>query len=307
MLGGTLASESVRRVFASGVVLSAFAASATARAQSAPTAAQPVTQQPTQEQVPAAWVNLPDDEKRWSALLDVRSFYDFTTGRGPPRPNWMGGEILSYFDLSDGFSGAFIYRHEVRDQIADYGTIMIIPRIAPEKYLVSSIGIGSGADFLPVTRLDIQLRAFFKAERLRHVMYDVGGYGTWWTQGRRQMEQSNALIWWNNPWIVEARETVTMTSPGFGAWRPNWNVSATALYGEDRKSWLVMRAGVGTEPENVPGLAFADTRDLPIVFASVGYRRWLTRDYGISGEVEGYHQLYTWSRLGVITSLFASF
>ena len=259
------------------------------------------------DKAPAAWVSQPGDTKRWSALTDLRSFYDFTSGKGPPRPDWVGGELLSYFDLGDGMTGAFILRHEVRDQIGDYGTIMLLPRIAKDKYLVASIGMGNGADFLPVTRLDLQLRAFFTASRLKRVMYDVGGYGTWWTSDRRQFAQSNALIFWNNPWIVEMRETITLTSPGFGAYRPNWAATGVLLYGADRVNWLTLRAGVGNEPENVPGIAFADTRDLLIAFASVGYRHWITPAYGVSGEVEVFHQIYTWSRLGIITSVFGSF
>src|SRR5262249_16661391 len=146
----------------------------------------------TSEQVPAAWMSESPGARRWSALVDLRSFYDFTSGKGPPRPDWMGGELLGYFDLREGLSGAFVFRHEVRDQIGNYGTVMLIPRLAKNKYLVAAVSAGTAADFLPVTRVDLQLRAFF--ERWPHVMYDVGGYGTWWTSDRHQLAQSDALI-----------------------------------------------------------------------------------------------------------------
>lgn len=256
------------------------------------------------QSVPAAWVS---PGTKPAAIVELRSFYDYVTGVGGPRPDWKGGELLGYFDLGDGMSGAFIARHEMRDQVGDYVTAMLIPRISKDKYLVSSIGIGTGADFLPVTRLDLQLRAFFERPGWKHVMYDLGGYATWWTSSRRQVAQSNALIFWYNPLIVEARETLTLTDPGSGGWRLNGRGTLVVLYGMDRVRWLMLRLTAGTEPENVPGMAFAETKDRPIATAALGYQRWITPAYGVSAEIEGYHQLATWSRLSVITSLFASF
>jgi hypothetical protein len=79
------------------------------------------------------------------------------------------------------------------------------------------------------------------------------------------------------------------------------------LYGANREGWLLARAEVGMDPENVPGRVFADTRDLAVGTVAVGYRKWLTPDYGVSGELETFGQIETWGRFGITASLFAAF
>jgi YaiO family outer membrane protein len=260
-----------------------------------------------QHQVPAAWVGPEPGGTAVSGFVDLRSFYYYVDGTGSPRPDWSGGELLSYFDVHPGLSGAFVLRHEDRglEEAADFGTLTLIPRLAEDTYVVSSLGMGSGAHFLPVTRLDLQLRAFFPS--LKKVMYDVGGYATWWTQERLQLAQSDAVILWYNPYIVELRYTSFFTRPLTGDWRYNFLATAILLYGAHREGWLLLRVQVGDEPENVPGRAFADTRDLVTFNVSVGYRHWITDDYGVMGELEAFHQVETWSRLGGTIAMFASF
>ncbi|MEZ4368129.1 MAG: hypothetical protein R2939_17890 [Kofleriaceae bacterium] len=264
---------------------------ARARAEAQPTQAEP--------QVPAAWVGTPG---KASGLLDVRGFYHYASGG---RDAWSGTELLSYFDLTDGFSGAFVLRQEARDEVARYGTMMLIPQLSDKRYLVLATGVGNGANFQPVTRLDVQLRGFF--DGWRGVMYDVGGYATWWTSERRQAAQSAALIFWRLPYIVELRELVTYTDPGLDPGRFHGKLSAVVLWGADNHHWLLARAAVGTEPANEPGMSFALTEDRPVANLAVGYRRWLTADYGVSAEVEVFGQANTWWRAGVLTSVFADF
>jgi YaiO family outer membrane protein len=262
-------------------------------------------QQPPGEKLPAAWIGRQPGSMATRGLIDLRSFYHYVDGTGARRPDWSGAELLSYLDVHDGLSGAFVVRHEQRDETGNYGTVMLLPRVAKETYVVSSVGIGDGARFMPVTRLDLQVRGFFPFWKQN--MYDVGGYSTWWTQRRRQLAQSDALILWYNPHVVEIRYGSLFTRADAGSWRFNFQSSVVYLYGEQGKSWLMLRLQLGTEPENVPGRAFADTRDLLALNATVGYRHWITEHYGLAGEVEGFHQVFTWSRFGTTLAMFASF
>lgn len=268
------------------IALAAGATTARAQAMS--------SQEPS---APAAWVGAPG---RPAVLVDVRGFYHYVSGH---RPDWSGTELLSYFDVLKGFSGAFVLRQEARDQVARYGTLMLIPQIGPRRYLVLSTGAGNGADFQPITRADVQLRGFFA--RWTGIMYDVGGYATWWTSDRRQYAQSAAVIVWRLPFVVEARETITYTDPGLDPSRAHGKLSVNLLWGRGGHHWLVGRAAVGTEPVNEPRMSFATTEDRAIGNLAISYRRWLTADYGVSAELEVYGQLDTWWRAGFITSVFA--
>lgn len=275
------------------ILLSTAALAASARSAFA----QAVT--PQEPLAPAAWVGTPG---RMSGLLDVRGFYQYVSGG---RPHWTGSELLSYFDVTDGFSGAFTMRQEARDQIARYGTLMLIPRLTKRHYLVLATGAGNGADFQPITRGDVQLRAYFA--RWPRVMYDVGVYATWWTTARRQFAQSSALIFWELPYIVELRATATYTDPGAEPLRAHGKLGANLIVGRDDHHWLVLRAAVGTEPVNEPRMSFATTEDRPIGNLAVSYRRWLTADYGVSAELEVFGQLSTYWRAGFVSSVFADF
>jgi YaiO family outer membrane protein len=260
-----------------------------------------------QNQIPAAWVGPEPGSSAVNGFVDLRSFYYYVTGVGPARPDWSGGELLSYFDAYRGLSGAFVLRHEDRGlgRAADFGTLTLIPRLVEDTYLVTSLGMGNGTDFMPVTRLDLQLRGFFPF--WEKIMYDVGGYATWWTQDRLQLAQSDAVIFWYNPYIIELRYTSFFTRPTTGEWRYNFLATAVLLYGAHRDGWLLLRLQVGNEPENVPGRTFAQTRDLVTFNATIGYRHWITEGYGVMGELEGFHQVYTWSRVGGTLGMFLSF
>lgn len=279
---------------ASLLLCAAAAWSADARAQQSP-----------DEKLPAAWIGRQPGSTETHGLIDLRGFYHYVDGVGARRPDWSGAELLSYVDIQDGLSGAFVLRHEQRDETGNYGTVMLLPRVNPLTYVVSSVGIGDGARFMPVTRLDLAVRGFFPF--WKQGMYDVGGYSTWWTQRRRQLAQSDALILWYNPHIVEIRYGSLLTRADAGSWRFNFQSSVVYLYGEQGKSWAMARFQVGTEPENVPGRAFADTRDLLALDVTVGYRYWITEHYGVAAELEGFHQIYTWSRVGTTLAMFGSF
>lgn len=285
--------KQLRIVIAASCVASAAVTSA-AHAQEAPA-----------EKLPAAWIGRTPGTSDTHGLIDLRAFYHYVNGVGARRPDWSGSELLSYIDVHEGLSGAFVLRHEQRDETGNYGTLMLLPRVAKETYIVSSVGIGDGARFMPVTRLDLALRGFIPS--WDKGMYDVGGYSTWWTQRRRQVAQSDALILWYNPTVVEIRYSSLVTRADAGTWRYNFQSSVVFLHGEQGKSWLMARAQIGTEPENFPGKAFADTRDLLALTATFGYRHWITENYGVAGEIEGFHQVYTWSRVGMTLAMFGSF
>lgn len=259
--------------------------------------------EPEPSKVPAAWVEARGAER--AALVDLRGFYHHVGGAGARRSDWFGTELLGYFDLLDGLSGAFVVRHEVRDEVADYATVMLLPRVTKTSYLVTSVGVGNGALFVPTTRLDLQLRAF--VDRKREVMLDVGGIVTRWPSDAIQLAHSVAAIFWREPWIVELRQTLLITEPGFGSLRPTMRGDVVVLYGKQRVRWLVARVTVGDEPENVPGVAFADTRDIAVGALALSYRHWLTPSYGLFGEVEGFVQLDTWQRVGATLAIFAHF
>jgi len=255
--------------------------------------------------VPAAWIGREPGLDRFAGLIEMRGFYHYVDGAGPPRRDWTGAELLSYFDLHEGLSGALVLRQEQRDEVADFGTVMLIPRVADDVYVVSSLGAGNGAVFMPLTRLDLQVRAFVPG--WKQGMIDVGGYSTWWTQTRRQLAQSSALILWYNPLIVEMRFNSVVTRADTYEWRFNPQGMLVVLYGAQGERWLMFRTQIGTEPENVPGVAFAATRDLLAMNFAAGYRHWLQKEFGFNAEVETFHQVGTWSRIGATLGLFVSF
>jgi hypothetical protein len=256
-------------------------------------------------QVPAAWVGRKPGMDRFSGMVELRGIYHWVDGAGPPRRDWTGGELLSYFDVHEGLSGAFVLRQEMRDEVADYGTVMLIPRVADDVYVVSSLGAGNGAPFMPLTRLDVQVRAFVPG--WKQGMIDVGGYSTWWTQNRRQLAQSSALILWYSPLIVEMRFNSIATRADTLEWRFNPQGSIVVLYGTQGEQWLLFRTQLGTEPENVPGRAFRDTRDLFVMNFTAGFRYWVEKEYGFNVELEMFHQVFTWSRVGSTVGMFVSF
>jgi hypothetical protein len=253
--------------------------------------------------VPVSWIGRqPGALGDVTGLLDVRGFYHYTS---EARTSWSGVELLSYVDILDGLSGAFILRQEARDEVARYGSFMLVPRLSQDSYLVFGAGLGNAAAFQPVVRLDAQVRWFFPP--WPRVMFDVGGFASWWTSQREQIGQSNAVILWLNPIIVELRQTVFFTQPDMPGWRANYKVDAVLLFGADNVGWFMSRASFGTEPESVPGKAFLQTRNLPVGSVTVGYRKWITPHYGVNAEVESYGQLRTWHRLGLLASLFVDF
>lgn len=256
-------------------------------------------------QVPAAWVGRKPGLDRFAGMIEMRGIYHYVDGAGPPRRDWTGAELLSYFDIHEGLSGAFVLRQEQRDEVADYGTVMLIPRVADDVYVVGAFGAGNGAPFMPLTRLDVQVRAFLP--NWKRGMIDVGGYSTWWTQTRRQLAQSSALILWYNPIIVEMRFNSVVTKADTDEWRFNPQGSIVFLYGTHGDKWLMLRTQLGTEPENVPGRAFADTRDLFAMNFTVGLRYWVQKEYGFNAELEAFHQVFTWSRIGTTLGLFVAF
>ena len=124
--------------------------------------------------------------------------------------DWSGIEVGARTNVADGLSFAAILHHEYRETRGELALVTAAARLNGTFELSSNVGVGNGADFLPVAELDFELAAQLQCGECDR--FGLGFGTSEWSSGRQHAENRCAIA------------TRSRTS---SEWKREWRASHT--------------------------------------------------------------------------------
>ena len=223
------------------------------------------------------------------AVLYTRGlFTHLSRGHDP----WTATELIAHLHFAERFNVGAVFHHEYRESTGTFGMISLVGVLASKLSIVSSIGIGNGADFLPINTTHIELRGKTPIDDLH---YAGGGGTSTWSRERQDYFGTAAIMYGLRGQIaIELRgKAQRLTLPGINS-RGYVGGHIAIAYRTAQSHSYEIRVGGGTLPGLSTQATLHDTVDHPYWDASAAHRWWIGDDYGLIVELDygGQHGEY---------------
>jgi hypothetical protein len=219
--------------------------------------------------------------------------------------DWSGVQLVAAANVRPSFVASALFHHELREQVGSFGQVSTAARLSPGWHILSSLGAGNGAEFLPITQLDAELRREQRQDP--KLDWGLGAGASWWSQRRFQVTGTAGLMLWLLPTLSgEQRLHIHhLDSPSAdGRWL--FRTTTTLFEGQHGKRTFQQRISVGLDPELRFG---ADLSDRPTRFTydfGAGFREWIEPHYGYVLNAQYGGQYRTYTRLGFDFAVFVT-
>lgn len=217
-------------------------------------------------------------------------------------PDWWGAYLRGALDV--GTRDTVLYEVTGAGRFDDEGVFFglgLTHTFDPDWHATVSAGTSAGGIFFPRFRADGFLNRKWLDRRQLVTTLGLGYYDAKDVHHDWSLYAGFAY-YFETPWIVEGGLRLTISSPGaVRAYQP----FLAATYGRHKAYYVTARVGTGNEAYQVVGPETVLV-DFLSQTASLTWRQWLGRDWGVRVSAEYYHNP-TYQRVGVEFGVFRDF
>jgi len=240
-----------------------------------------------------------------TGTLPLRGFFEvsgFGAELTADQPQWRELHARSVIDVGRNTTVGFEVSHQSRWNDAGvyyggFGTVHLSDRV----YATVSGGGSDGGFFLPSYRADGSISVKWLARKSLVTTFGVGVYDAKDVY-RDRSASFEAIYYFGAPWILQAGVRLNVSDPG-GVRSTQQFVALTQ--GRPKQYLVVGRVGWGREAYQLVGPEELIS-DFPSQVASLSWRQWVGRDWGVTVAAERYHNPY-YDRTGISLGLFRDF